>query len=181
MNDPGLRFLIDVSAGGGIEKYLREKGYDTKAVRDIDPRMEDEDIIGIAVSEGRMVVTMDKDFGELVYRCSMRHSGILLLRLEDETGTEKLRVVIHIMENYSSQIKDCFCVFQNERLRIRKTGRRSMHVTGRAEPGASEVQRRIREIMHIIYTPQACEKICSFCIIQSMLGCKTGNKTSVTN
>ncbi len=54
MNDPGLRFLIDVSAGGGIEKYLREKGYDTKAVRDIDPRMEDEDIIRIAVSEGRM-------------------------------------------------------------------------------------------------------------------------------
>ena len=69
-----------------------------------------------------MVVTTDKDFGDMVYHCSMRHSGILLLRLEDETEAEKLRIVRHIMENYSSQMKDCFCVFQNERLRIRKAG-----------------------------------------------------------
>ena len=120
MNSSVLKFLIDVSAGRGIEKYLREEGYDMRAVRDIDPRMEDEDIIRIAVSKDRMVVTMDKDFGELVYHCSMRHSGVLLLRLEDETGSEKLRVVKHIMENYSSKIKNCFCVFQNDRLRIRK-------------------------------------------------------------
>lgn len=120
MNSSGLKFLIDVSAGRGIEKYLRGEGYDTKAVRDLDPRMADEDIIRIAVSEGRMVVTMDKDFGELVYHYSTRHSGVLLLRLEDETGAEKLRVVRHIMENYSSHLKDCFCVFRNEKLRIRK-------------------------------------------------------------
>ena len=121
MNSSKLKFLIDVSAGRKIEKYLLDEGYDTKAVKDIDPRMEDEDIIRIAVSEARMIVTMDKDFGELVYHCSMRHSGVLLLRLEDETGAEKVRVVRHIMENYSSQIRDCFCVFQNDRLRIRKT------------------------------------------------------------
>jgi len=126
MSGPGLKFLIDVSVGGIIEKYLREAGYDTKAVRDIDPRMEDAEIIRIAVAESRMVITLDKDFGELVYHCSMRHSGVLLLRLEDETGAEKLRVVRHIMENYSSQIKDCFCVFQNDRLRIRKTGQRQV-------------------------------------------------------
>jgi len=66
MNSSELRFLIDVGVGTGIEKYLREEGYDMKAVRDIDTRMEDEEIIQTAVSEDRMVVTMDKDFGELV-------------------------------------------------------------------------------------------------------------------
>jgi len=65
MNPHGLRFLVDVGVGKGIEKYLLEEGFDTKAVRDIDPRMEDDEIIRIAVSENRMVVTMDKDFGEL--------------------------------------------------------------------------------------------------------------------
>ena len=120
MNSSELRFLIDVGVGKGIERYLQEEGYDTKAVRDIDPRMEDEEIIRTAVSENRMVITMDKDFGALVYHSSMEHSGVLLLRLEDATGTEKLQIVKHIMKNYSDRIKNCFCVFQNDKLRIKK-------------------------------------------------------------
>jgi len=123
MNQDELRFLVDVGVGKGIEKYLLEEGYDTKAVRDIDPRMEDEEIIRVAVAENRMVVTMDKDFGELVYHSSMRHCGVMLLRLEDAPGPEKLQVFKYIIKNYSSRIKDSFCVFQNNRLRIKKINR----------------------------------------------------------
>ena len=120
MNPSGLKFLVDVGVGKGIEEYLNEKGYDTKAVRDIDPGMEDEEIIRIAVTENRMIITMDKDFGELVYHSSIEHSGVLLLRLEDATGTEKLQVVKHILSNYANRIRDCFCVFQKDKFRIRK-------------------------------------------------------------
>ncbi len=74
MNSSELRFLVDVGVGKGTEKYLRGEGYDTKAVRDIDPRMEDEEIIRTAVSENRMVITMDKDFGELVYHLKSPHA-----------------------------------------------------------------------------------------------------------
>jgi predicted nuclease of predicted toxin-antitoxin system len=123
MSPSELRFLVDVGVGKGIEKYLMEEGHDTKAVRDIDPRMEDEEIVRVAVEENRMIVTMDKDFGELVYHSSMRHCGVILLRLEDAPGAEKLQVVKHIIKNYSSQIKDSFCVFQNNRLRIKKINR----------------------------------------------------------
>lgn len=123
MNTSELRFLVDVGVGKGIEEYLREKGYDAKAVRDIDPRMEDEKIIRTAVSENRMVITMDKDFGELVYHSSTEHGGVLLLRLEDATGSEKLQVVKHILKNYADRIKNCFCVFQKDKFRIRKTPR----------------------------------------------------------
>lgn len=120
MNSCELRFLVDVGVGKGIEKYLRGEGFDTKAVRDMDPRMEDEEIIHTAVLENRMVITMDKDFGELAYHSSMKHNGVLLLRLEDATGSEKLQVVKHIMKNYADRIKNSFCVFQNNRFRIRK-------------------------------------------------------------
>ena len=123
MNSFELKFLVDVGVGKGIEKYLLEEGYDTKPVRDIDPRMEDEEIIRTAISENRMVITMDKDFGELVYHSSMKHSGVLLLRLEDATGSEKLQVVKHIMKKYSGRIKNCFCVFQNDKFRIKKINR----------------------------------------------------------
>ena len=123
MNSSELRFLVDGGVGKGIERYLQEEGYDTKAVRDIDSCMEDGEIILTAVSENRMVITMDKDFGELVYHSSMEHSGVLLLRLEDATGTEKLQAVKHIMKNYLDRIKNCFCVFQNDKFRIKKINR----------------------------------------------------------
>ena len=123
MNSSELKFLVDVGVGKGIERYLQEEGYDAKAVRDIDPCMEDEEIIRTAVSENRMVITMDKDFGELVYHSSMEHSGVLLLRLEDATGAEKLQVVKHIMKNYLDRIKNCFCVFQNDKFRIKRIKR----------------------------------------------------------
>ena len=123
MNSIELKFLVDVGVGKGIEDYLHAEGYDIKAVRDIDPCMEDENIIRTAFLENRMVITMDKDYGELVYHSLMKHSGVLLLRLEDATGSKKLKVLKFIIENYSDRIKNCFCVFQNDKFRIRKINR----------------------------------------------------------
>ena len=120
MTASDLSFLVDVGVGRGVEQYLTEQGYDTKAVRDLDPCMEDEEIIRLAHSEKRMVVTMDKDFGELVYHSSMEHCGILLLRLEDAAGLEKLQVIQSIMQHHSERIKNCFCVFQNDKFRVKK-------------------------------------------------------------
>ncbi|MBF0100832.1 MAG: DUF5615 family PIN-like protein [Desulfobacterales bacterium] len=115
-----LKFLVDVGVGKKVEEYLKIQGYETKSVRDIDARMSDEDIIRIAVSENRMVITMDKDFGELVYHSDMEHCGVLLLRMENGTGTEKEEIVNYILSNYSDKIKNCFCVYQNNKFRIRK-------------------------------------------------------------
>ncbi len=103
MNGSKLKFFVDVGVGKNIEEYLRDQGYDTKAVREMDPRMKDEEIIRTAFYENRMIITMDKDFGELVHHSSMNHSGILLLRLEDATGDEKLKFMDYIMNNFSSQ------------------------------------------------------------------------------
>ncbi len=119
MSNVQMKFLVDVGVGKSVENFLHEKRYDTKAVRDIDPAIPDEKIIQIAASEKRMVVTMDKDFGELVYHSLMDHCGVLLLRLDDAIGAEKRKVMEFIIDNYSSQIQNCFCVFQNDKFRIR--------------------------------------------------------------
>jgi predicted nuclease of predicted toxin-antitoxin system len=67
MNHFQLKFLVDVGVGRQVEHYLQTQGYDIKTVRAIDKKMLDTDIIRLAVKENRMVITMDKDFGELVY------------------------------------------------------------------------------------------------------------------
>jgi len=115
-----LKFLIDVGVGIKVEKWLKNEGYDLKSVRDIDPRMIDRDILKIAVSEKRMVITMDKDLGELVYNSGFLHSGVLLLRIEDAKSNEKVKVIEKILEKYSDKLLHKFCVFKDEKLRIRK-------------------------------------------------------------
>jgi len=67
-----------------------------------------------------MVVTMDKDFGEIVYKSQKPHNGVLLLRLEDESAAEKVRIVRYIIEHFSEEISGKFCVYQQGRFRIRK-------------------------------------------------------------
>jgi predicted nuclease of predicted toxin-antitoxin system len=114
-----LRVLVDVSAGTAVEDWFRQNGHDMEAVRDRDARMTDVNILTWAVSEQRLVVTMDKDFGELVYHSGQAHAGILLLRLEGASSSEKVRVVEHIVTSYGDQLQGNFCVYQNGRLRIR--------------------------------------------------------------
>ncbi|MEP6927435.1 MAG: DUF5615 family PIN-like protein [Ginsengibacter sp.] len=81
--------------------------------------MADSDIINLANSEDAIIVTMDKDFGELVFKILSSHKGILLLRLEDAVAEEKLSAIQNIFPNHLFQLKNNFCVYQNGKLRIR--------------------------------------------------------------
>lgn len=115
-----LKFLVDVGVGNHTENLLSEYKIDFISVRSINPRMPDHEIIKLAVSDNRIIITMDKDFGELVYHLEKKHAGVILLRLDDASGSEKARVVKYILENYSADLPGSFCVYQNEKFRIRK-------------------------------------------------------------
>lgn len=119
MSSPALRLLVDVGVGGLAEEMLKAEGHDITTVRSIDPRMTDDDIVRLAAKEGRMVVTMDRDFGELVYHSGLRHAGVLLLRMEDADGQEKAEALLQILREHGWRMADCFCVYQKGRLRIR--------------------------------------------------------------
>jgi predicted nuclease of predicted toxin-antitoxin system len=119
MANPSLRFLVDVGVGKKVENWLSEHGYDVQSVRALNPRMPDQEILQIAVTEARMVVTMDKDFGEMIYRSGLAHHGVLLLRCEAATGEEKARIVAKILMQYADKLMNKFCVYLNGKLRIR--------------------------------------------------------------
>lgn len=115
-----MKFLVDVGVSKKVERWLAVNGYDVRCVRDINPKAKDSEILHIAVAEARMVITMDKDFGELVHNSGLKHSGVLILRLEDANGAQKVAVVKKILSDYSDMIQNKFCVFQDGRLRIKK-------------------------------------------------------------
>ena len=66
-----------------------------------------------------MVITMDKDFGELVYRTNVNHTGVLLLWLDSYSSQEKVNVINRILEEHLDKIVGKFCVYKDNNLRIR--------------------------------------------------------------
>ena len=115
-----LRLLVDVSVGTGLVSFLREEGHDVVSVKEIDPRADDVSILSLAVDEKRIVVTMDKDFGELVYKSGLPHRGVILLRLEEHDRKAKVKIMSQILERHGEKLEGHFCVYQNGRLRIRR-------------------------------------------------------------
>lgn len=114
-----FRILVDVGVGKNVESWLDAQGYDVVAVRDINPRMRDGEIMKLAEVEKRLILTMDKDFGELVYRMSRKHVGVLLLRMEDADKHRKLTAVQSIFSLHGQTLPNHFSVFSRGMLRIR--------------------------------------------------------------
>ena len=50
-----------------------------------------------------MIITLDKDFGELVYKSGLNHSGVLLLRMEDARAHEKVLAIELILNEYADE------------------------------------------------------------------------------
>jgi predicted nuclease of predicted toxin-antitoxin system len=112
-------FIVDVGVGKSVEQWLTDEGYNVISIRSIDPEMQDRQIIFLALSEDAIIITMDKDFVELVYKENKQHRGILLLRLDDAVAQEKLAVVQSLFPSQLESIKNYFTVYQNGKLRIR--------------------------------------------------------------
>jgi len=115
-----VRFLVDESTGRSVAAYLRREGHDVHTVTESQPGAADKAVLEQAVSEDRILITNDKDFGELVYRRRWEHRGILLLRLRDERSSNKVRMVKVVMTQVGDRLRDHYVVATEAGIRIRE-------------------------------------------------------------
>ena len=73
----------------------------------------------LAIKEDGIIITMDKDFGELVFKNNNLHKGVLLLRLDDAVSEEKLAAIQNLIPEHLEQLKNNFSVYQNGKLRTK--------------------------------------------------------------
>ena len=114
-----MRFIVDESAGFSVANYLRSLNHDVLIVAEAMPEADDSDILARAVTEERIVVTNDKDFGELVFRSGQPHHCIILLRLQDEGVTNRVRVITALLNQYTEWLPDRFTVATDNTVRFR--------------------------------------------------------------
>lgn len=62
-----MKFIVEVCVGSAVTKFLQHQNINVIDISDINPRMSDRDILNLAVSEKRILITIDKDFGDLVF------------------------------------------------------------------------------------------------------------------
>lgn len=115
-----LRFLVDVNAGFAIATALRDAGHDVLFAGDLDWRMPDVELLSLAHRQQRIVLTMDTDFGEMVYGSGLPHAGILLLRMPGANRLERIQVIQEIIDRYGDQLLGHFCVYRQGKLRVRR-------------------------------------------------------------
>jgi predicted nuclease of predicted toxin-antitoxin system len=114
-----MRFIVDESTGGAVVEYLRTAGHDMLAVAETLPQSDDRDILSCAMNERRILITNDKDFGELVFRSGQMHHGVVLLRLNDESAANRVRVMKSLLGQHAERLAEHFAVATETGVRIR--------------------------------------------------------------
>ena len=75
-----MRFLADECCDRAAVRALRASGHDVLSVSEITPRAEDSHVIRLALREKRILLTEDKDFGQLVFAHGQKTIGVIFLR-----------------------------------------------------------------------------------------------------
>ena len=114
-------FFSDESIEAEINSYLRENGHVVHSVSELFPSISDQDVLQYALNEHAVLITNDKDFGDLVTRQAMPHHGIILLRLRKTPGSEKAKIVAEIVDKHGEELISGFTVISQHSIRIRKS------------------------------------------------------------
>lgn len=97
-----MRFLIDRCAGHRLAQWLRNQGHDVREATEATPDPGDQALLRWAVMERRILVTIDTDFGLLVFRRNEPHTGIV--RLPDLPAERRIGLMAKVIERYSDAL-----------------------------------------------------------------------------
>lgn len=113
-----MRFLVDECTGPKVARWLREQNHDVLSVFDDARGLDDQQIIELAFNENRIIITNDKDFGDLIFREFHSHCGVILLRLDNERFVNKIEVIRRLLDNFAEKLPNQFIVVSESQVRF---------------------------------------------------------------
>jgi predicted nuclease of predicted toxin-antitoxin system len=97
-----VKFLVDRCAGHRLADWLRAQGHDVSEVVGPDPG--DEALLARATVEERVLVTIDTDFGELIYAQGLAHRG--LVRLPDVLAVDRIALMQAVLAKHEAALAE---------------------------------------------------------------------------
>lgn len=112
-----MKFLVDRCAGATLARWLREQGHDVREVSEGGPDPGDAEVLAQASAEGRVLVTLDKDFGALAFRQGLSHCG--LVRLPDVPAAQRIELLKRLLAAHEKEMSGgAVITVRGERVRV---------------------------------------------------------------
>jgi predicted nuclease of predicted toxin-antitoxin system len=115
-----LIFTADENIDREIVEELRKNQYSVIYICDYSPGISDDEVLDISNKNMSILLTSDKDFGEMVFQQKKNTSGVILLRLHGLDQNEKAKIVLKAIKEHLEEFKNSFSVITKKLIRIRK-------------------------------------------------------------
>lgn len=117
-----MRILADECIGRTIVDRLRHDGIDVAWVAETCPGANDETVLACAVDTGRVLLTVDKDFGELTVRLKRPTVGVIIIALADAAAAEIADRTAHVLQELHGWAEPALTIIEAKRVRRRRLG-----------------------------------------------------------
>jgi predicted nuclease of predicted toxin-antitoxin system len=114
-----MKFLADECCDAALVEALRSDGHDVLYAIESLRGVTDDELLARAFSEQRVLLTEDKDFGELVYRLQRSAYGVVLLRFDIADRDSKVPRLRYLLEQEAERLPDNFVVLEVDKVRVR--------------------------------------------------------------
>lgn len=119
-----MNLVADENIDRQIVERLRHDGHKVDWIADISTSVSDEEVLRLSIDGIAVLVTEDKDFGELVYRRGLAHTGVLLIRLEGIDNHSKAEIVSQAVRTNETELPGAFAVLSPNSVRLCRPGRK---------------------------------------------------------
>ncbi len=113
-----MKFVADESCAAPVIRALRQAGHDVVAIAEVARGATDNQVLDRAFTENRILITEDRDFGEMVFGRGRSSAGVILVRFPTQARCAQPATVVSAVTKLGSKLKGVFAVVQPGRVRI---------------------------------------------------------------
>jgi predicted nuclease of predicted toxin-antitoxin system len=115
-----VKFLANENFPLRSTALLRAGGYDVSSIGEDSPGIEDSDVLSRSVAEERVILTFDRDYGELIYRLQLPvPRGLIYFRFRPHHAMEPAEILLNLLKSPELTIEARFTVVERDQLRQR--------------------------------------------------------------
>lgn len=113
-----LKFIADVNIEKPLIAFLLGTAYDIKWIPDYNCELTDHELLKMANAEKRILLTNDKDFGELIFLQGKVSSGIVLFRVKGQSVDRKVELLGNLLRDHADKLFKNFVIITEKKVRV---------------------------------------------------------------